>query len=199
MFHGDNARCEFQKACEDADMKVRQCLIWNKSQSTIGRQDYQWKHEPCLYGWKEGAAHWFVNDRTQTTVIEENDEKLESKTKKELIAMIRSMASSGEPTTVIFWDKPSKSSLHPTMKPIGLMGKFIANSSRRGEIVLDPFGGSGSTLMACEQSGRICRMIELDEGYASAIVERYAKMAGWDNIRLIRDGKETEYGKETAD
>ena len=142
----------FLAACSDAGMQVRQTIIWNKSTFSLGRQDYQWKHEPCLYGWKGGAAHYFVNDRTLSTV----------------------------------WDfkKPSRSEDHPTMKPVPLMGRSIANSTRRRDIVLDPFGGSGSTLIACEQSGRRCRTIELDPHYCDVIIKRWEDETGRDAVKV---------------
>lgn len=165
----------FEKALNRAGFTVRQQLIWVKNALVLGRQDYQWRHEPCLYGWKDGK-HYFREDRTQTTVQENDKPIVPKKMKKdELVKLCEELLK--EPneaeSTVIREDKPPSSDLHPTMKPIKLIARLVANSTKRDEIVLDLFGGSGSTLMACEQLGRVCRTVELDEKYATAIVNRW--------------------------
>lgn len=165
----------FEKALNRAGFTVRQQLIWVKNALVLGRQDYQWRHEPCLYGWKDGK-HYFREDRTQTTVQENDKPIVPKKMKKdELVKLCEELLK--EPneaeSTIIREDKPSSSDLHPTMKPIKLIARLVANSTKRDEIVLDLFGGSGSTLMACEQLGRVCRTVELDEKYATAIVNRW--------------------------
>lgn len=142
IWHADNEGYNFRGACRDVGFQVRQTLIWNKNAMTLGRQDYQWKHEPCLYGWKDGASHHWYNDRSQTTVID--------------------------------MDKPSRSAEHPTMKPVPLFAYEIKNSTTAGEIVLDSFGGSGTTVIACHQLGRVARVMELDPKYCDVIVRRYA-------------------------
>lgn len=167
----------FETSLAEAGLKIKQQLVWNKNTFVLGRQDYQWKHEPCLYGWKEGAAHYFRETRLETTVLEDRP-NISRMSKPELITYVKDLWRKGPPTTVIDEDKPVKSDLHPTMKPIKLIGYLIGNSSRRGETVLDPFGGSGTTLMACEQLGRKCRTMELDEKYASAIVKRWEEYTG---------------------
>lgn len=146
IWHADTERYNFQGACQDVGLKVRQCLIWNKNSMVMGRQDYHWKHEPCLYGWKDGASHNWYSDRSQTTILE--------------------------------FDKPNKNELHPTMKPVELIAYQIKNSSKENDIVLDLFGGSGSTLIACEQLNRQCYTMELDERYAEVIINRYEKLTG---------------------
>ena len=123
----------------------------------MGRQDYQWRHEPILYGWKEGAGHYFIDSRNQSTVLE--------------------------------FDKPTRNAEHPTMKPVTLCGKLVRNSSREREIVFDAFGGSGSTLMACEQLNRKSYNVELSENYCDVIVKRFIKSFGDEDIYLERDGK----------
>ena len=143
IFHADSEGYNFRGACHDIGLKVRQCLIWKKNALVLGRQDYQWLHEPALYGWKDGAAHAWYNDRSQTTVMEYN--------------------------------KPKHNDVHPTMKPVEMLVYLIKNSSRRGDIVIDTFGGSGSTLIACEQTGRICRTTELDPKYCDVIRRRWAE------------------------
>ncbi|MDN4187327.1 DNA modification methylase [Bifidobacterium breve] len=136
----------FLAAADKAGMTIRQTLIWAKSTFSLGRQDYQWKHEPCLYGWKDGASHRWFSDRKQTTVLE--------------------------------FEKPARNAEHPTMKPVPLMAYEIRNSSRVGDTVLDSFGGSGSTLMACEQTGRKCVTMELDPHYCDVILKRWEDYTG---------------------
>lgn len=140
--HADSEGFNFRKAMLESGWLLKQCIIWNKNTMVMGRQDYQWKHEPILYGWKEGAAHYFVNDRSLTTVWE--------------------------------FDKPSSSNEHPTMKPIALVRYAITNSSQREAIVVDTFGGSGSTLMAADEVDRSCYTMELDPKYCDVIRKRYA-------------------------
>lgn len=158
---------------------MRQELIWNKNQFTLGRQDYQWKHEPCMYGWKDGAAHYFVDDRSQSTVFE--DEKaldFKSMKKPELIELLEKVYSDKISTTVIDEHKPTINDLHPTMKPLKLISRLIKNSSKQGENVLDLFGGSGSTIMTCEQLGRNCYTMEYDPKYVDAIINRWEEFSG---------------------
>lgn len=179
IWHSENHGLSFRLSLEAAGLEVRQCLIWEKNSFTLGRQDYQWRHEPVLYGWKDGAGHYFIDDRSQDTVLDIKRLDLSAKSKKELIGIIEAMSKSSPiPTTVIREDKPLHNDLHPTMKPIRLLARLIANSSRKGDVVLDQFGGSGSTLIACEETGRKCRMMELDPAYVDVIVDRYQKFTG---------------------
>ena len=151
----------------------------------LGRQDYQWRHEPILYGWKEGAGHYFINDRTQDTVILEDDVDLDAMKKPELIAYIKQkMHEYADQTSVIFERKPMSSSLHPTMKPIDLIAKFMRNSSKKGWNVGDLFGGSGSTLITAEQLGRNAFVMEYDEHYASVIIRRWEEFTGRQAVRI---------------
>lgn len=136
----------FRLALVDADLPIRQALVWVKSHFVLGHSDYHYKHETILYGWKGKARHHFVADRTQHTVWE--------------------------------FRKPLASRMHPTMKPVPLVARAIWNSSRPGDIVYDGFGGSGTTLMACQQTGRRCRMIELDPQYCAVIIDRWEKQTG---------------------
>lgn len=171
----------FESALNSVGLKVRQQLIWVKNTFTLGRQDYQWQHEPCLYGWKDGSAHYFTNDRTNSTVREdERPVSLKKLKKDELVSFCEKLLNQRDTTatTVIREDKPAKSEEHPTMKPVRLIAKLIANSTKQGDVVLDGFGGSGSTLIACEQLQRKCRIIEYDPGYASVIVDRWEKYTG---------------------
>jgi len=141
--HADSEGLNFRKAMADAGFLFKQCIIWNKNTMVLGRQDYQWKHEPILYGWKDGGTHYFVPERDLTTVWD--------------------------------FDKPAKSEDHPTMKPIALVKHAINNSSKRGEIVLDTFAGSGSMMVAADLMGRVSYNMELDPKYCDVIRKRYAK------------------------
>ena len=176
IFYADTKGLEFRQALKDTNIELRQNLIWVKNTFAMGRQDYQWRHEPIMYGWKEGAAHYFIDDRTQTTVFEDLKD-IEKMTKQELVDYIKAQEEA-MPTTIIREKKPTASDLHPTMKPLKLVGKLISNSSRKDEKVLDLFGGSGSTLIACEQLGRKCYMMELDPLYVDVILDRWEKFTG---------------------
>ena len=146
IWHADLEGYNFRGAVQDAGWTVRQCLIWKKSVFAIGRQDYHWKHEPCLYGWKEGAGHLWATDRKQTTILE--------------------------------FDKPSRNGEHPTMKPVALFEYQLLNNTKGGDIVLDSFGGSGTTLIAAEKNGRVARLMELDPKYCDVIVKRWEDFTG---------------------
>ena len=146
VWHADSEGMNFRCACEKSGLKLRQTLIWCKNAIVMGRQDYQWQHEPCLYGWADGAAHAWYGDRKQSTLM--------------------------------FFDKPSKSKEHPTMKPVPLFDYQIKNSTKTGDIVLDLFGGSGTTIVACEQNGRCGYLMELDPKYCDVIIKRWEKFTG---------------------
>jgi len=146
IWHADSEGYNFRGAAQDAGWKVRQCLIWKKSTMVMGRQDYHWKHEPCLYGWKEGAGHLWAADRKQTTILE--------------------------------FDKPSRNGEHPTMKPVALFEYQMLNNTKGGDIVLDSFGGSGTTLVAAEKNGRVAYLMELDPKYCDVIVKRWEEFTG---------------------
>lgn len=178
IWHADNEGFNFRGACRDVGLQVRQCLIWVKNSLVLGRQDYQWRHEPCLYGFKDGAAHYFIDNRKQTTVIEDYVPDFDKMKKEEMKALLEEIYSDRLSTTVIYEDKPKANDLHPTMKPIKLLARLIRNSSKPDEIVLDTFGGSGSTLMACEQLGRTCYTCELDPKYVDVIINRWEEYTG---------------------
>lgn len=160
IWHADSEGYNFRGACRDVGWQVRECLIWKKNSMVLGRQDYQWKHEPCLYGWNDGGSHSWYSDRKQTTILEFN--------------------------------KPNRNGEHPTMKPVALFDYLIKNSSKKGDIVLDTFGGSGTTIIACEQNGRCGYSTELDPKYCDVIVERWENLTG-NKAELI---KEEEYVRE---
>lgn len=165
-------------ALRKADLPPRQQLIWAKGHFALGFWDYQWKHEPCFYGWKEGATHYFIDDRTQSTVIEDGAPDTRKMTKEELRNLVDELLSDRVATTVLKEKKPLVADLHPTMKPVRLFARLVANSSRKGEKVLDLFGGSGTTLIACEQLGRKCYMMEYDPRYVDVIIDRWEKFTG---------------------
>ena len=178
IWHADIEGYNFRRAVRDSGIEYKQCLIWVKNSLALGRQDYQWQHEPCLYGWKPGAAHYFIDERTQTTVIEDKHKDFRKMRKEELVRLLEDVTADKVSTTIIHEDKPARSDEHPTMKPIKLLARGIKNSSRPGEIVLDIFGGSGSTMIACEQLGRQCRMVELDPKYCDVIIDRWERLTG---------------------
>ena len=150
IWHADVEGYNFRGACRDVNWKVRECLIWKKNALVMGRQDYQWQHEPCLYGWKEGTHLW-ASDRKQTTILE--------------------------------FAKPQRNDVHPTMKPVPLFDYQIKNNTKEGDLVLDLFGGSGTTMIACEQNGRHARLMELDPKYVDVIVDRWQKLTGKEAVR----------------
>lgn len=176
IWFASSSEMEFLTALEEAGLRNREMLIWVKNHFALGRQDYQWRHEPCLYGWKDGAGHYFTNSRSESTVIDDTPD-LDRITKAEAVELLRRIYES-EPTSVVHEAKPNVSILHPTMKPVALIGYQIANSSRKGETVLDLFGGSGTTMIACEQLGRKCFMMEYDPHYADVIIDRWEKFTG---------------------
>lgn len=178
VWHADSKGFEFRTALKDVGLTLRETLIWVKNALVLGRQDYQWKHEPCLYGWKDGAAHYFTEDRAQSTVIEDAAIDYSKLKKDELLKIVLELTSDKIPTTVIYENKPTKNDIHPTMKPVKLMARLIRNSTRPKELVLDLFGGSGSTMIAAEQIDRRCFMMEFDPKYCDAILARWEKLTG---------------------
>lgn len=176
--HADINSAEFRKALEDAKVHVSQSLIWVKSSAVLSRNDYNWKHEPILYGWKEGAAHYFCDDFTLTTVIDHETDP-QKMSKEDLVIQVTQLRKE-IPTTIFRENRPTVNDLHPTMKPIGLVAAMVKNSTSlfKDEIVLDAFGGSGTTLMAAEQIGRSARLVELDEKYCDVIKIRWEQFTG---------------------
>ena len=170
VFHADTEGLNFRKAFVDAGFHLAGVCIWVKNSLVLGRSDYQWQHEPVLYGFLKNGKHPWYSDRKQTTIWN--------------------------------YDKPKRNKNHPTSKPLDLLGYPICNSSQENAIVLDTFGGSGSTMMACEQTNRICHMMELDEKYASVILRRYVEDTGdSENVSVERGGEKIPYSalvKEVA-
>ncbi len=167
IFHADSKGLPFRRAFDDAGFKLSGCCIWAKNTFTLGRSDYQWCHEPCLYGWKKSGKHNWYGDRKQSTIWN--------------------------------FDKPSRSEKHPTMKPVPLLAVPMKNSTQTNGVVLDPFGGSGSTLICAEQLAREAYLIELDEKFVDVIVNRYIETVGSaDGVFVERDGKSISYLDATA-
>jgi DNA modification methylase len=176
IWHADLEGYNFRGAAKDAGWQVRQCLIWKKSSMVMGRQDYHWKHEPCLYGWKEGAAHLWATDRKQTTILE--------------------------------FDKPSRNGEHPTMKPVELFEYQMLNNTKGADVVLDSFGGSGTTIIAAEKHGRHALLMELDPKYCDVIIKRWQDFTGKQAVHaetgetfdeLSKDIKKPLYGNSEVE
>lgn len=169
VFHAESASGAFRRTMTDAGWLYKQTLVWVKDRLVLSRQDYHWQHEPILYGWKPGAAHLWHADRTHTTVIDAQPD-FRSMRKEQLLEHLAGLYAD---STVIREPRPSRNAEHPTMKPVQLITRLVQNSSRPGDVVLDPFGGSGSTIMACEYAGRCGRSIELDPRYVDVICRRW--------------------------
>lgn len=180
--HADSEGLNFRKAVVDSGFDFKQALIWVKNSLVLGRQDYHWKHEPILYGWKGGAAHRWYGMRDKTTVFDD-DVDIKKLSKKELIKMVTDYRNF-ENTTVIRVDKPTKNDMHPTMKPLHLVRTCLQNSTKRNDLVIDTFLGSGSTLIASEQLGRVCFGIEFDPIYADVIIKRFEQFAGKQAVKI---------------
>jgi site-specific DNA-methyltransferase (adenine-specific) len=163
IWHADSEGLNFRGAIVDCKQRVRQCLIWKKQTLVMGRQDYHWMHEPCLYGWKEGASHGWYSDRKQTTVLE--------------------------------FDRPSRSTDHPTMKPVALIAYQIGNSTAPQGLIYDSFLGSGTTLIAAEQLGRKCYGMEISPQYCDVIVKRWEILTG---RKAELDGQEDKNGNTST-
>ena len=179
VFHSDTKGHLFRNAFIESGLKLAECLIWEKNALVLGRQDYHWRHEPILYGWKEGAGHYFIDDRTQDTVFLEDEIDFDAMKKSDLVAYIKQIRKDwADRSTVIYEHKPLKNDLHPTMKPVSLIGILMKNSSKPGWNVLDPFGGSGTTIIAAEQLNRRAFTMELDEKFCDVIVKRWESFTG---------------------
>jgi DNA modification methylase len=186
--HADTEGLNFRSAFRDAGFKLAGCLIWCKDSLVLGRSDYQWQHEPILYGWKPTGSHKWYGDRKSTTISEFmletpmtqvdanryrlrlGDQWFEITGEKISVSELQ--------TTVARVPKPKKNEEHPTMKPVALIDKYLKNSTKKGDIVFDPFGGSGSTLIACEKHGRVCYISELEPKFADVITTRWEEATG---------------------
>jgi DNA modification methylase len=198
--HADSEGLNFRRAFKESGFNLTQCIIWVKNTIVMGRQDHHWQHEPILYGWKPGASHKWHGGRKQTTVIQPSEgvtiNKLDNKTTQItlMVGLQKLVFNVGkyevldytDDTGTSIWkvDKPQKNVDHPTKKPLKLCAKAIKNSSLSGEIVLDLFGGSGSTLMAAEQLERRAFLMELDPVYVDVIVKRWEEFTDKKAIRV---------------
>ena len=178
IWHADSEGFNFRAAVKESGWRVRQCIIWAKNSLVMGRQDYQWKHEPCLYGWKEGSRHYFTDSRRETTVIEDGRPDIGRMKKEEMRKLLEEIYSDKMATTVIHMDKPQRNDVHPTMKPVKLFDYLIRNSTKKKQTVLDPFAGSGTTVIACEQNGRRAYVMEYDPAYVDVIIDRWETFTG---------------------
>lgn len=166
----------FENALKNAGGKIRQCIIWVKNHFSLGLTDYQWRHEPCLYGWKNGSNHYWNGRRDLTTVYDEKP-NYKNMSKEQLLHEIGKLRGDYIPQTIIYEDKPMRNAEHPTMKPVKLFMRLIDNSSKEDDIVLDSFGGSGTSIIASEKLKRTCYTMELDPRYCDVIRRRWTKWA----------------------
>jgi DNA modification methylase len=176
VWHAETESVNFRKAFKDAGFLFKQVLIWVKNQLVLGRQDYQWKHEPCIYGWKPGGAHYFTDSRSKTTVIEDQPIDYNKLKKEERLKLVETLTSEKRATSVLRHRKPLANEDHPTMKPVLLIAELIKNSSNPDDIVIDGFQGSGTTMVAAHQLERNCYGMELDPKYCQVIVDRMRKL-----------------------
>jgi DNA modification methylase len=202
--HADTEGLAFRRAFRDAGFKLSGCLVWVKPSLVLGRSDYQWRHEPILYGWKPGAAHRWFGGRAKTTVFDQPgapvrvmpDGTVQVDVGGQVIVISgRDLKVEAHEGSVIRAEKPARNAEHPTMKPVGLILEMLENSTRRGDVVLDPFGGSGSTLIACHRSGRSARLTELEPRYGDVIVERWQTFTGQ---RAVLDGDGRSFAEVAA-
>lgn len=203
--HADTEGLNFRTAFRDAGLKLSGCLIWAKNALVLGRSDYQWRHEPILYGWKPGAAHPWFGGRAKTTVIEaagdmpyilEADGSVQIEIGETVLRISGADLQVQELVgSVVRAEKPRRNAEHPTMKPVDLIAGQLRNSTQRGETVLDLFGGSGSTLIACQKLGRRARLMEFDPGYCDVIVRRWE---AWSGKRALLDGTKKSFAQIEA-
>jgi len=201
--HADSEGANFRTALAESGFLLKQCLIWVKNSMVLGRQDYQWQHEPILYGWKPGEAHKWYGAFDKKTVIDD-DVDVKKLDKKQLVQMINEFRN-GNKSSVIRQSKPTSNDIHPTMKPVALVQGMIVNSSRDEDVVLDLFGGGGSTMIACEKVNRNARLMELDPKYADVIVQRWQDFTGKEAVHengktfsQLRDGADIDAENENG-
>jgi DNA modification methylase len=190
--HADTEGLNFRRAFRESGFKLSGCLIWKKNALVLGRSDYQWIHEPILYGWKPGSKHRWFGGRKQVTVqdmgdsspfVKQDDGRWAIKVGDQtLIVSGDALVSGPEPSSVMNHDKPQRSGEHPTMKPVALIERMLRYSARSGDVVVDAFGGSGSTLMAAERLGMVARLVELDPKFVDVIVRRWQDYSGRDAV-----------------
>ena len=186
VWHASSEIVNFSRAFTDAGLLLKQQLIWAKNALVIGRQDYQWKHEPCLYGWNPGAAHYFTQDRSQVTTWQQDPPHLDKMTKAEMKKALQAILNHKR-TSVLEYDKPRRNVEHPTMKPVLLIANAIENSSKPGEIIADGYIGSGTTMVAAHQLNRVCYGMDLDPAYTQVTVDRMHELDP--QLKIYKNGK----------
>jgi len=190
--HADTEGLTFRREFEGAGFKMASCLVWRKNSMVLGRSDYNWQHEPILYGWKPGAAHRWYGERNKTTILEFEGDLFEQTAPDQyliylgetaLVVTGKDIQVQRQPGTVLLEHKPQRSKEHPTMKPVALIERMLLNSTKPKDRVLDVFGGSGSTLIAAHKLGRVGYMMELDPKFVDVIVKRWQEFSGQPAIR----------------
>ena len=210
VFHADTEGVNFREAFQEAGFYLSQVLVWVKSSLVMGRSDYHWRHEPILYGWRADGSHKWYGARKKTSVLPDGGcVSVQRREDGDVITFSDGLHAisirakeyevlddgTGALDSAIYFERPAANDLHPTMKPVGLLAKLIRNSSRRGDLVLDPFGGSGSTLIACESEGRKACAMELDPFYCDQIVKRYIEFTARSDVFLLRGGQKIPYAE----
>lgn len=192
--HADTEGLNFRSTFREAGFKLSGCLIWRKNSLVLGRSDYQWMHEPILYGWKPGAAHRWYGGRKLTTIVEHGeggpirqreDGSWVIQVGDQVLVVSGDAKLEESPSSVIYHDKPSRSELHPTCKPVALIEKMLRASARPGDIIVDAFGGSGSTMIAADRMGMSARLMELDPKFVDVIARRYWQYTGRRPVHAI--------------
>jgi len=193
--HADTEGLNFRDSFIKAGFKLSGCLIWRKNSLVLGRSDYQWMHEPILYGWKPGSKHRWYGGRKLTTIVEHGEsgpiQKLEDgrwaiKVGDSVLIVSGDAKLEENPASIFFHEKPKRSGEHPTMKPVGLIEKMLKSSARPGDIVIDAFGGSGSTMIAADRLGMSARLMELDAKFVDVIVKRWEDFTGRKAVLLTK-------------
>lgn len=194
--HADTEGLNFRGAFKDAGFKLSGCLIWCKDALVLGRSDYQWQHEPILYGWKPTGSHKWYGNRKSTTISEFMLEAPLTEVEPNLYRLrlgdqwfqIRGEKLSIEEleTSVVKVPRPKRNEDHPTMKPVALIDKMLRNSTKKNDLVFDPFGGSGSTLVSCEKLGRTAYLCELEPKFVDVIIARWEQVTGKKSKRETR-------------
>lgn len=185
--HADTEGLNFRAAFNAAGLKLSGCLIWRKDSLVLGRSDYQWMHEPILYGWKPGSRHRWYGGRKNTTVMElgasspfqrQEDGSYAIVVGDQVLRVSGDAVLEESPSSVIYHEKPKRSSEHPTMKPVALVERMLKHNARAGDIVVDAFSGSGTTLMAADRLGMSARVMELDPRFVDVAVRRWQDYTG---------------------
>lgn len=190
VFYASSRAVPFINALNQSGLLFKQNLVWVKNSLVLGRQDYQWQHEPILYGWKAGAAHRWYGEFDKTTLVQDDAPDVDKMKKADLAALVKDLLDGSD---VLRFDKPARNGEHPTMKPVDLLSRLITNSTRKGQAILDTCAGSGSIMIAAHHTGRVAHMVELDPRYADVICRRWQEHTGQ---QPRRDGKPVDFTKD---